>query len=150
MKTKNIEKQNAVSLGRELLSTAQDTNNVLTTATVPSIFQGHYFNLETESHGVIALITEILTEHEAIFPLGVESTEFRKTALATALTAEDIMSEIQNKFTAGSTRYPYETIHQNLSIVMFRSKKVGKIRMTNAEDKPRPCNKPRCKWYLVQ
>lgn len=142
----------------ELLGNAQDINNVLTVAKVQSIFQGHYFNLENDSHGIAFLIAEILKEREAVFPKGIETSELRQVAIATSMYASDIIEEVHNRFTAGSSRYPYETVHAYLSIFMnadnkkqLRSvPKIGQIKLTNNEDKPRPCFKPRCKYYLVQ
>ena len=106
--------------------------------------------MTTEENGIAALISEILSDNEAIFPAGIETTEFRKVAIASAMFASEIIEQVQSRFAAGSVRYPYKTIHQYLSIFMTRNGKVGKIKLTNAEDKPRPCNKPRTKWYFVE
>lgn len=149
MKAKN-EKANAVEMGRELLSNAQDINNVLTVADCSPTFQGHYFNLETEKHGIANLIAEILTEREAIFPKGIEDSELRKVAIGAAMFTREIANEVKARFTAGTTRYPLHTIEAYLSIFMRNSGKVGKIQLKGHEDKPRPCYKPRCKWYLIQ
>ena len=143
--------KSAIALQRETLSGSMDINNVLTTSTqVHPLFQTHYTNMETAENGITALIKEILTANEAVFPKGIEETEFRPIALAASMFASEIIEQVQSRFSNGSMRYPYKTVHQYLSIFMTRSGKVGKIKLSNTEDKPRPCNKPRTKWYLVE
>ena len=147
----NKEAKTAVGMNREILSGSKDINNVLSTSSVVSpLFHTHYTNMETELHGISNLIAEILTEREAVFPLGIENGEFRKIAIAASLTAEEIIEAVQSRFASGSVRYPYTTVHQYLSVFMFRKGQIGKIKLTGAEDKPRSCCKPRCRWYLVQ
>lgn len=124
----------------------QDINNELTARQVKPALQGHWMQ------GIESLITDILTEREATFPLNIAQTEFRKVAIATSMFTQEIKDEIDNRFTAGSTRYPLETIETYLSVFMTRKKLIAKIKLTNAEDKPRPAKncKPRAKWFLVQ
>ena len=155
MKTETKSKKSAIkearNMQRELLDNAHDIGNVLTTASnVSPVFMPHVFNMHTGKHGIKNLIAEILTERGAVFPKGIELTEFRKVATAASMFASEIIDEVQARFTAGTTRYPYETIHLYLSVFMFRSGMIGKIKLTNAEDKPRSCFKPRIKWYLIQ
>ena len=145
------ESKTAIGMNREILSGSQDINNVLTTSSVVSpLFHTHYVNMETELHGISNLIAEILTEREAVFPLGIENGEFRKIAIASSMFADEIIEQVQSRFASGSVRYPYTTVHQYLSVFMFRKGQVGKVKLSGAEDKPRHCCKPRCKWYLVQ
>ena len=144
------ESKNAISMQREILTNCQDINNVLTSAqNVSPLFHSHYVNMDTAAHGIENLIAEILTAREAVFPKGIEHTEFKKVAIAASMFASEIEKEVEARFTAGSCRYPYETIHQYLSVFMFRKGKVGKIKLSGIEDQPRPCCKPRCKWYLI-
>ncbi len=148
----------AVAMQREMLSAVQDGNNVLTTGQVKSTFQGHAFNMESGKHGIANLIAEILTEREAIFAKGIETTELRPVAIAASMFTEEIIAEVQHRFSAGTTRYPYNTIHMYLSVFMRDSGKhslanlprVRKIKLSNEEDKPRKSAKPRGKWYLIQ
>ena len=162
MKIKNETKsaiKSAKSMQRDLLGNAQDIGNVLTTAeNVQPAFMPHAFNMVTGLHGVANLIADILTEREAMFARGIESTELRKVAIAASMFASEVIAEVQARFAAGTSRYPYETIHMYLSVFMNHENKhalkglpsVAKIKLTNAEDKPRPCYKPRTKYYLVQ
>lgn len=133
-------------MARDIHSNLQDLNNCMTTGGVKPALQGHWMS------GVESLIASILTEREAVFPLGVEKTEFKKVAIATAMFTQEIKDEVEARFTAGSTRYPLETIETYLSVFMPRKGRIGKIQLTNAEDKPRPAknSKPRYKWYLVE
>ena len=145
------EAQNAIALQREILASSHDINNVLTTASnVAPVFHTHYANMESGKHGIATLISEILAEREAIFPAGVELTAFRKIAIAQAMFASEIIAEVQARFAAGSVRYPDSTVHCYLSTFMPKKGTIGKIKLTNAEDKPRKCDKPRVKFYLVQ
>ena len=152
--TKQQEKNavsSAISMQSEILESEKDINNVLSTSKqVGPLFHTHYVNMTSGKNGIETLITEILTDCQAIFPQDIENTEFRKIAIAASLFASDIISEVQARFASGSIRYPYETIHQYLSIFMFRKGKVGKIKLTNNEDSDRTCCKPRTKWFLIQ
>jgi hypothetical protein len=150
-------KNEAAQFGRELLGNSQDINNCLTVAEVSPTFQGHYFNLVSEKHGIAFLIAEILTEREAVFAKGIEATELKAVAVAASMFASEVISEVKARFTAGTTRYEYNTVHAYLSVLMNPESKhclaniprIGKIKLTNAEDKPRPCYKPRTKFYLL-
>ena len=159
--TKNTMKNEinpAVAMQREMLSNVQDANNVLTSGEVSPTFQGHVFNMETGKHGIANLIAEILTDHDAVFAMGIENTELRAVAISASMYAEEIIDEVKRRFTAGTTRYPYTTVHQYLSVFMRTDSKwqipvvpkVAKIKLSNVEDKPRKSAKPRVKWYLVQ
>lgn len=163
MKTKTAKqnetaKQNAIALNRELLSNVQDGNNVLTVATCHPTFQGHYFNLESENHGVANLIAEILAEREAQFKSGIEQSELRQIAIATSMFTEEIKAEIDNRFAAGTSRYPLKTVKQYLGVLQNPASKwyiaglpkIGKIQLSGKEDSDRKSCRPRCKWYLVQ
>jgi hypothetical protein len=141
---------NAIAMSREVLSNSQDINNVLTTSQqVKAVFHTHFADMETGECGIENLIARILREREAQFPKGVESTELRQIAVAGAMFTDEIVTEVQNRFTAGSVRYPKQTVKAYLSVFMAKSGKIGRIQLTNSEDKNRTCCKPRCKWYLV-
>jgi len=128
-----------------------DGNNVLTSAGVKSLLQGH-----NENCGIAGLIQDILTERQAVFPLGVEKTEFRQVAIAAAMFATDIAAAVQEKFAAGSTRYPLESVKQYLSVFLARPTRIGKVvrvgkfQLSRTEDADRPCCKPRTKYFWVQ
>ena len=140
-----------IELQTEVLNGSMDINNVLTSAkNVKSCFHTHYVNLETAKHGIENLIVAILTERMAIFPKGIQDTEFRSMAIATSMFTSDIINEVQTRFSTGSIRYPNATIHQYLSIVMSRKGSVDKIKLSNYEDAIRSSCKPRVKWFLVE
>lgn len=140
----------AKRLCANVLENGKDSNNVLTVAGIPPVFQTHVFNVETGKHGVKNLIVEILTENGAIFPAGTENTELRPIVLAASMLASDIKNEVDRRFAAGSTRYPYATVHQYLSVFMVSEGTICKFKMTNKEDSERHCCKPRSRYFLKQ
>ena len=146
----NNEKAQAVAMSREILSNSQDINNVLTTAENKPVFHTHYVNLDASESGSADLITRSLREHEAVFPLNVGETELRQIAIAGSMFTDEILAKVQEYFTAGSTRYPLQTVKNYLSTYMPKAGKVGKVQLKGHEDKGRPCPKPRCKWFLAQ
>lgn len=140
----------AKRLCSNVLESGKDANNVMTVAGIPSVFQTHVFNVETGKHGVKHLIAEILTEAGAVFPEGIENTEFRPVAVAASMKAEDIKAAVDRHFAAGSSRYPYATVHQYLSVFMFKEGMICKFQLTSKEDNGRTCRKPRTCYYLKQ
>ena len=167
--TLTTEQQNAIALQREVLGGSQDTNNVLTTSgQVGPEFHTHYTNMESGENGIANLIAKVLTENGSVFPLDIANGEFRKLAIAGSMFASEVFATTQAEFSAGSKRYPYETIAAYLSIFMSPDNKhklaglprVGKINLTASEDFDRPSVlgkdgikrkiKPRRKWFLVQ
>ena len=153
--TAKTEAKNAIGMSREVLAGMQDINNVLTTSKrVKAVFHAHYVNMTEGECGIADLICSILKEREACFPLGIENTELRSVAIAAALYTDEIIEAVQARFTAGSIRYPIETIKAYLSCFMSKDTKttkatIGRIHLSKNEDQPRPCCKPRCKWYLI-
>ena len=141
----------AINMQSEVISNEQDINNILTTShNVPPIFHTHYVNMASQAHGIAALIKEILTDNNSTFPANVGSTEFRSIAISSSMFTDDIYNEVQKRFSAGSIRYPKSTIICSLSVFMFKKGLVGKIQLTGKEDVDRPCNRPRCKFFLIQ
>lgn len=150
MNETNKASEAAKRLCANVLENGKDANNVLTVAGVSPVFQTHVFNVETGKHGIKHLIAEILTEAEAVFPEGAEGTELRPIVIAASMLADDIKAEVERRFSAGSTRYPYATVHQYLSVFMVREGMVCKFQMTAKEDAGRHCCKPRTRYYLKQ
>lgn len=142
--------KSAMRLCATVLESGKDSNNVLTVAGIPPVFQTHVFNVETGKHGVKNLIAEILTENGATFPAGIENTELRSVAIAAGMLASEIKNEVDRRFAAGSSRYPYATVHQYLSVFMVKEGTVCKFQMTTKEDADRHCPKPRTRYYLKQ
>jgi hypothetical protein len=146
----------SIAMQQDILENSQSINNVLTTAkNVRAVFHTHYENMNTGNHGLASLICEILTDNGAIFPAGTEQTTLRGIAISGSMFISDIIAEVEKRFTYGSIRYPYESIHQYLSVKMFKKGTIGKIQLFNLEDKNRhycnpKCCKPRTKIYLVQ
>lgn len=135
-------------LSPEILTTLADTNNLFAQIGVPLAFRTHYVSTENGVNGIEQLIAKILTDANAVFTAGIETTEFRSLAIAQSLFVSEIIASVRNVF--GSDRYPDATIHQYLSVFMTKNKSVSKIKLTNVEDKNRSCCKPRTKFYLVQ
>ncbi len=138
----------AIELSDETLSTMQGVNDTLTVAGVSPVFQAHFANAKLDLAGLADLIRDILKENQAEFPRNAHDiSELRKIVVSASMFTSDIESEVEKRFTAGSTRYPLQSIKNVLSTYCKDS--IGKIQLTNNEDKPRDCCKPRCKWYLI-
>lgn len=152
------EQANAIGMSREVLANSQDINNVLSTSNVvKAVFHTHFVSMENDLAGIADLISSILREHEAVFPLSVADKDengnfnpLRPIAIAGSMFTHEIESEVKARFAAGSKRYPLQTVKNYLSTYMPKLGKVGKIQLTGKEDTSRPCPKPRCKWFLAQ
>ncbi len=147
------EQANAIGMSREVLANSQDINNVLSTSNVvKAVFHTHFVSMEQDLAGIADLISAILREREAVFPLSVSAPDnaLRPIAIAGSMFTHEIMAEVQNRFAAGSKRYPLQTVKNYLSTYMPKAGKVGKIQLKGHEDTSRPCPKPRCKWFLAQ
>ena len=148
----------AIALNPETMQAARDLNGTLTqSGAIRNVFFAHYADMSTGESGIADLICLILREHDAIFPKGVESTELRPIAVAGSMFTSEILAEVQARFTAGSTRYPLETVKHYLSTTLREGKAqagpvaiVGKIQLQGCEDSNRTCRRPRCKYYLIK
>ena len=140
----------AKKMQRELLANATDSNNVLTTAeNIAPMFLAPYFNMTSGECGIELLIVSILRDNGSTFPSNIASTEFRQVGINGSMYASEIISEVQNRFAAGSTGYPYSTVYAYLCNKENKKKSgILAIKLTNSEDKPRPCPKPRQKYFL--
>jgi len=139
-------------LAGEIVSSARDKNNLLANAgNVHLLIRDHYVDPSSGTYGIESLIARILATNGAVFPKGIEKTQFRKVAIATAMFASDIIAEVRTAF--GADRYPDQTIYTYLAHFMKQKNtahKIGKIKLSNNEDKDRNCCKPRTKYYLVE
>ena len=152
----------AIALSEEVLATSRDTNDILTASyQVRPVFMTHYVNLRNDTTGIADLITEILTDNGAIFPLGTENTELRSLVVATAMLHDEILAEVEARFSAGTSRYNTNTVRPYIGSFMRhdRVNKEGQIiakatvasfPLTNKEDSARECNRPRSKYYLIK
>jgi hypothetical protein len=150
MQEQNEEKAAAVAMTPEILSASQSINNTLTVAGVRPHYQTHYANAQLDVYGIMALVRDILRDKQAELPRGIENTELRHIAVAASLFTSEILAEVQVRFAAGSTRYQTQSVKNCLSTYGKHDGTIGKIKLSNAEDNPRKCAKPRCKWYRVQ
>lgn len=150
--TAPCQNEDVKALAREIVDTARDKNNLLASAgNVHMFVRDHYVDTATGTYGIESLIVSILKSNNAVFPKEVENTEFRKMAISASMFASDIIAAVQDTF--GKERYPYATIHSYLSYFMSGKKgngKLGKIKLTNAEDSTRQCCKPRIKFYIIE
>ena len=147
-KTATTEGKNAIAMSSEVLASSQDINGVLTQShEVRAVYHTHFVDMQSGLCGIEDLITDILSQHNAIFPVGIENTPLRNIAIAGGMFTCEVFNCVESRFTAGSIRYPLKTITLYLS--QFMKGKVGRIQLTGKEDINRPCNRPRCKWYLI-
>lgn len=127
------------------VSIERDLNHMLTNTGKKPVFQAHYTG---KKDGLMGLLIEIFESAGAVFPDGIESTDLRQIAVSKALFLSEIIAQVEKKFTAGSSRYPMQSIKNYLS---FFGKNIFKvIKLTNEEDKNRPGKKPRGKWYMIE
>jgi hypothetical protein len=148
MNIETDEKTAAIELSQTVIETSRDINNTLTTAGVRAHYQAHYANAQLDICGILALVKDILRASQAEFPRGIETTELRKIAVAASMFTSEILAEVEKRFAAGGLRYKIQAVKNVLST--YGKDEIGKITLTNSEDKPRDCAKPRCKWYLIQ
>lgn len=139
-------------LSRQIVSTSRDVNNVLRSAgNVHNFVRMHYVDLVTGVYGIERLIAEILKDNSAVYPKGIENTEFRPVAIQTGMFATEIHAKVVEIF--GTERYPFATIQAYICTFMTRKNSanhIGKIQLTNSEDCQRDCCKPRTKYYLIE
>ena len=64
------------------------------------------------------------------------------------LFTSEILAEVEKRFAAGGLRYKAQAVKNVLST--YGTEFIAKIQLTKTEDMPRTCDKPRCKWYLIQ
>jgi hypothetical protein len=139
------ELQSALEFSADLLANLQDINNMLTTAEVIPIFQTHFVDTAKEIAGMKDLVVDILKEGNAIGDL----TDNRDKLVKVGWYTYQILKQVEIRFTAGSSRYPVSSVRTCLSVHMKRDTRLGKIQLTNEEDKARECNKPRVKWIAI-
>jgi hypothetical protein len=130
---------------KSTLGMSKEINQRLTNRNVDPVYQAHYYNPLTGESGRRGLIRDILRDHHAVWPGGIQSPADRAAAIAVAMFREEIVTESQIRFTGGSTRYAPSSIWGCLAREM---PDVGQIQLTEKEDSPRHCDRPRCKWYL--
>ena len=137
----------AVAMSAETIETCKAVNNTLETTQKTSAFYGtHYANPEIDSFGIMGIVCEVLTECEAVFARGIESTELRKIALAIAPTTAKIIELAKPKFAVAGLRYKPQAVKNILST--YGTEKIRKIKLTSGEMVQG--SKARAKWYLIQ
>jgi len=139
----------AVSLSTETIEASKGVNNTLeTTGKVKPFFGTHYANAELDIYGIQQLVCQVLRENESVFARGIEATEFRHIAIGASMFTSDIIAAIGVKFANAGMRYKPQAVKNVLST--YGTNEIAKIKLSNGEDFPRPCSKPRAKWYLIQ
>jgi hypothetical protein len=148
--TLNTETQQAaIELSVVVVENSMAINNTLAeTKKVTGFYGTHYANAELDICGIVALVKDILRENEAVFSRGIENTELRAIGIAASMFTSDIVQAVNTRFASGGMRYKPQAVKNVLST--YGKLEIAKIQLTNAEDKPRPCSKPRAKWYLIQ
>ena len=153
----------AVAMSSEIVQASMDIITTLaTTNKVRAFFGTHYANAELGVTGIVQLVELVLKENDAVFGREIENTDLREIAIASAMFTADIVAGVKEKFASAGLRYKEQAVKNVLSTYGRAGKtqtKTGKavvstgsiikIQLTDKEDKPRPCSKPRAKWYLV-
>lgn len=137
--------KSAIAQEKGIIETLHIINQDLSLDTKP-LLQGHWVD-----GGIRGLIAEILIEADAVFSAGAHETELSQIVIASALTPQQIMDRAEEKFTAGTTRYPFSTIATYLAHYMLKAGEVVKVegdalgpRKGKQKTKPR-----KAKYYLV-
>ncbi len=142
-----LEQLNAINIAPEAYASARDLNTILTsTGTVSPVFMAHHFDPTTGKNGIKNLILDILTARGAVFQNDLD----RESIIQKGLFTSQIMAECQARFSAGSTRYPLQTIKSYLSVFMRRESSIGFIKLTRSEDVSRKGTKCRYVWFAKQ
>ena len=162
---KSNQKQKARELARSLNSTmqrlAKDGNKVYTLAgNVSPYVMKHWVDMESGEQGIAALILKILREAGAEFPLNVGETTNRTLALKAGLTTDEIISQVVERFSQGSTRYSRGSIKTYLSQWLSKPRIVkgqtvqpivASLEQSTFEDSNRGnSTKPRHLWFIIQ
>ena len=142
-----LEQLNAINITPEAYASARDLNTILTsTGTVSPVFMAHHFDPTTGKNGIKNLILDILVKAGAVFA----DDQDREAIIHTGMFTSQIMAECQNRFSAGSSRYPLQTIKSYLSVFMRRESSIGFIKLTRTEDTTRKGTKCRYVWFAKQ
>jgi len=145
--TENEIKAEAIAKSAEIIQTSRDINNTLETQNTRAFFGTHYANAELDVFGIVALVKHVLRENDSVFGRGIEMTEFRQIAVASSMFTSEIIAAVGTLFANAGMRYKPQAVKNVLST--YAKGEIVKIALSNSEDKPRPCSKPRAKWYLV-
>ncbi len=145
--TAPVADETVASLSREIVDTTRDQNNILASGDVHWFVRGHYVDTGTGTYGIESLIRNILKANGSIFPASASNPEtgLRGIVIAGSMFTDEIIAAVRE--TNGADRYPDGTIRMYLSKF---GKNFGKVKLSNGEDKNRPCPKPRCKWYVAE
>jgi len=142
-----LEQLNAISLAPEVYQSARDINTILTSAgTVSPVFMAHHIDLESGRNGIKHLILDILVKAGAVFP----NDSNREIIIEKGLFTTQIMAECQARFSAGSSRYPLQTVKSYLSVFMRKENSIGFIKLTKSEDITRQGTKCRYVWFSIK
>ena len=129
------------------ISNAKANNKFFGKNEVPLVYRNHYVNTKTDVFGIENLIIDILEKNKAVFAKDVAATPSRNIAIAQSLYISEIIASVRKTF--GFDRYPDATIYTVVSVLMVKSGLVGKIVLSNVEDKNRECCRPRAKFFLI-
>ena len=145
----------AISLSPEIIQASKDINNTLETTKAVSVrFGTHYANAADGVTGIMALVKQILKDNGAELPRTIEDDGFRNIAVACSMFTQDIIAEVAKRH---EWRYKAQAVKNVLSTyckaggphAIKGQGDIVKIQLSNNEDKPRPCSKPRAKYYLI-
>ena len=120
------------------VTTLRQVNQSLTGKHVAPIFMAHFVDTRKGLFGVAPLIMDILIQSGANFTSDfANNPENRAEVLAKSMLSDDIISAVEKRFSAGTSRYPVPTIRHNLSTVLLKKGYIGAIRMEGSEDSDR-------------
>jgi hypothetical protein len=143
----NEPKAAAVAMSDELVTASMSINNTLKIQGTRAFFATHYANAQLDVFGIVSLVQYVLKQNDAVFGRGIEHTDLRAVAIASSMFTSDIIAEVGKLFADAGLRYKPQAVKNVLST--YGKPLIVKITLSSDEDRPRPCSKPRAKWYLV-
>ena len=138
----------AIAATEETIQGQKAINNTWTVAEVRAHYQGHYVNMSERVYGIIMLVARILEKKDSEFPRNAHTGELRKIVAAGSTFTSEILEQVEIEFASAGLRYKAQAVKNVLST--YGTEFIAKIQLDKNEDQPRPCDKPRCKWYLIQ
>jgi hypothetical protein len=143
-----LNKPKAKKFNAGTIANAKANNKFFDKKDIPFIYRNHYVNVKTGVNGIENLVIDILQNNNAVFAKDVAASPLRNMAICQAMFISDIIANVRKQF--GFDRYPDATIYTVVSVLMVKSGLVGKITLSNVEDKNRNCCRPRAKFFLIQ
>ena len=141
-----------VKITPAIIADCKDINTALGMMETPAHYATHYANPALKSFGIMGIIRQVLTAHNAIFARNaadMTAPAQRAAAIQGSLFTYQIVILAKPFFAIAGLRYKPQAVKNVLST--YGTAEIVKISLTSGEDVHRPCRcrKPRAKWFLA-